>query len=115
MTDDRLAAHRSTPAELKARIAAEKEGQPFVLYRDSVGAQRIVMLPGDAPNLSIGRDADTDVPLEWDSKVSRLHAMLERAGPAWTISDDGLSRNGTFVNHEKVTGRRRLDGGDVIR
>jgi pSer/pThr/pTyr-binding forkhead associated (FHA) protein len=30
------------------------------------------------------------------------------------IVDDGLSRNGTWVNGERVTGRRRLRDGDVI-
>jgi CRP/FNR family transcriptional regulator len=29
--------------------------------------------------------------------------------------DDGLSRNGTYVNGERVQGRRRLSDGDVVR
>ena len=43
-----------------------------------------------------------------------MHAALERVGDDWTVVDDGLSRNGTFVNGERVTGRRRLRDGDVI-
>ena len=49
------------------------------------------------------------------SKVSRVHATLERAGPAWTVVDDGLSANGSFCNGERVQGRRRLADGDELR
>jgi pSer/pThr/pTyr-binding forkhead associated (FHA) protein len=45
------------------------------------------------------------VVIEGDLLVSRLHAKLERIGGAWTIVDDGLSRNGTFVNGQRVIGR----------
>ena len=106
--------HRSTPAELKERIEAERRGVPFLVLRDAVGAQRIVELGDDGRRLSIGRDPGADVALEWDAQVSRLHAVLERAGRTWTIADDGLSRNGTFVGGERVTGRRPLRAGDLI-
>jgi pSer/pThr/pTyr-binding forkhead associated (FHA) protein len=46
--------------------------------------------------------------------VSRLHAELERIGSDWVVSDEGLSHNGTFVNNERLQGRRRLRGGDVL-
>lgn len=46
---------------------------------------------------------------------SRLHATLESVGGVWTITDDGLSRNGTYVNGERLTGRRRLRAGDAVR
>ena len=35
-------------------------------------------------------------------------------GGDWVVCDDGLSHNGTFVNGERVRGRRRLRDGDVI-
>ena len=53
--------------------------------------------------------------LAWDSEVSRLHSTIERVGADWVLIDDGLSRNGSFVNEEKVVGRRRLRDGDVLR
>ena len=43
-----------------------------------------------------------------------MHAVLERAGGHWTLVDDGLSRNGSFVNGRRVLGRRRLADGDEI-
>ena len=50
----------------------------------------------------------------WDTEVSRLHAQLEPVGSDWIVVDDGLSRNGTYVNGERVNGRRRLRDGDRI-
>ena len=35
-------------------------------------------------------------------------------GADWVLCDDGLSHNGTFVNGERVRGRRRLRDGDVV-
>jgi hypothetical protein len=109
--------YASTPAELKERIAAERAGRPFVVYRDDGGAQQVVVLVGDGTDarFSIGRSSSCDISLAWDSEVSRLHAELECAGIDWTIVDDGLSRNGTFVNGTRLRGRRRLDPGDLIR
>jgi hypothetical protein len=65
--------------------------------------------------LWIGRGGDADIPLAWDTEVSRVHAGLERVAGSWTLVDDGMSRNGTFVNGERVSGRRRLSDGDVLR
>jgi pSer/pThr/pTyr-binding forkhead associated (FHA) protein len=41
--------------------------------------------------------------------------MLEHVGGDWTIVDDGLSRNGSWVNGARVTARRRLRDGDALR
>ena len=101
----------SSPGEVKARLDAERRGEPFLLYRDGEGAQAIV--PLIAP-ITVGRRPERDVALTWDSEVSRLHAQLEPVGPDWTVVDDGLSRNGTFVNGERVRGRRRLRDGDRL-
>ena len=105
---------RVSPSELAERIAAERRGSPFLLYVDDAGRQRIVDLGPDTDALSVGREPTSDVHLDWDSEVSRVHAILERVGDAWTLVDDGLSRNGSFVNGRRVRGRRRLDDGDSI-
>ena len=44
-----------------------------------------------------------------------MHAELEPSGGEWTLVDDGLSRNGSFVNGERVNGRRRLRDRDMLR
>jgi pSer/pThr/pTyr-binding forkhead associated (FHA) protein len=108
------ALHRATPAELKERIAAERRERPFVLYRDGDGVQRIVDL-GEAPaRTTIGRSPTSGVALTWDAEVSRVHASLEHVGDEWTFVDDGRSHNGSFIDGERVSGRRRLRDGDII-
>jgi pSer/pThr/pTyr-binding forkhead associated (FHA) protein len=114
MADDAPAGQLQTPAELKAQIEAERVGLPFVVYRNGEGTQQILTLP-DAERLTVGRSSPTDICMDWDTEVSRLHAELERIGGDWTVSDDGLSRNGTYVNGEKIVGRRRLQDHDVLR
>ncbi|WP_433208074.1 FHA domain-containing protein [Nocardia sp. CA-107356] len=73
------------------------------------------MLTLDQQRVTIGRSPQADVALRWDAEVSRLHAAIEYLGTHWTIVDDGLSRNGTFINGERLVGRRRLMAGDRIR
>jgi pSer/pThr/pTyr-binding forkhead associated (FHA) protein len=103
----------TTPVELKAQIAAERAGAAFVVYRDADGVQQIVTL-GDEP-LWIGRRDSVAISLAWDDQVSGVHAELEPTGGEWTLLDDGLSRNGSWVNGERVTGRRRLRDRDMLR
>jgi pSer/pThr/pTyr-binding forkhead associated (FHA) protein len=101
-------------ADIKARLEAERSGLPFVHYRDGVQRQRIVFL--GAERCEIGRlvDGDRGIRLEWDEQVSRAHAVLEQVGGVWTVVDDGLSRNGTFINGEWIRGQVRLADGDVV-
>jgi len=110
-----LAPHGATPGELRERIEREREGRPFLLLRDGDGAQQIVVLEDAAGRITIGRSVGNDVALPWDSEVSRLHVELERLGDEWTASDDGLSRNGSFLNGQRISGRQRLRDGDVLR
>src|SRR3954449_2920443 len=110
-----LAPHAASPAELQERLRVEREGDPFLVFRDDSGAQRIETLDGRAGRVTIGRSAGNDIPLPWDSEVSRLHAELERLGDQWVVSDEGLSRNGSCAKGERVGARRRLRDGDVLR
>src|SRR4051812_2864524 len=115
MADSPLALHHATPRELQERLAVERRGVAFLLYRDGEGAQHIVELGDERPRVTLGRTPERDVALAWDAKVSRLHAEVERVDDQWVVGDAGLSRNGTFVGGERVSGRRRLQDGDVIR
>jgi hypothetical protein len=100
--------------ELTVLLRAERAGLPFLEVRDGEDTLRLVVLePGDL-RLWIGRDAGCEVALEWDPLVSRAHVELLRAGPGWAVSDEGLSRNGTWVDGRRVMGRRRLRDGDVL-
>ena len=59
--------------------------------------------------MTVGRAPGADVVLDDDPLVSRLHFTLELAGGVWTAVDNGLSRNGTFVNERRVSGRLQLE------
>ena len=109
-----LHAHAATPEELRERLAAERRGVPFLLFRDAENHQQLVELDPAEPVLTIGRRASNAIALTWDDQVSRVHATIERVGDDWAIADDGLSRNGTWVNGERVTQRRRLHDGDLV-
>ena len=100
------------PRHLKERLEAEATGFPFLYWLDGDREQHIVMLPPDLTRVTIGRREQKDVPLTWDGEVSREHALLEPIGDKWTLIDDGLSRNGSFVNGSRVVGRQRLSNRD---
>jgi DNA-binding CsgD family transcriptional regulator len=105
--------HSASPAELQDRIRADGVGGPYLLFRDGDGEQRIVALQSD--RMTVGRAPGCELALTWDGKVSGTHAQLELIGGSnWTVTDDGLSRNGSYVNGERVRQRRRLADGDVM-
>jgi pSer/pThr/pTyr-binding forkhead associated (FHA) protein len=110
-----LGLDRATEEELAERRAAERRGSPFLLYRDNAGKQHIVELDESHPTVTLGRRFEAEVALHWDQEVSRLHAELAYKAGDWTISDDGMSQNGTYVNEMRIGGRRRLRDGDLVR
>ena len=61
----------------------------------------------------IGRESGLAVTLNTNG-VSRRHAEITEQDGHLQIRDLG-STNGTFVNHERVTGSRPLNPGDVVR
>ncbi|MGH8968774.1 MAG: FHA domain-containing protein [Actinomycetes bacterium] len=79
------------------------------------GEQERWPLPGDGARCTIGRSTSAEIQIGDDPQVSRVHAALERVGGQWTVVDGGLSRNGTFVNGERLAGRVRLLDRDRIR
>jgi pSer/pThr/pTyr-binding forkhead associated (FHA) protein len=101
--------------ELKAQIEAERHGRPYMVFRDGEGEQAIVAVREGASELWVGRSGSADLRLDWDEEVSTLHAQIVVVGDECTLVDEGLSRNGSFVNEERVHGRRHLRDGDTIR
>ena len=73
----------------------------------------LVVLDESRPALSLGKNPDNDLVLDDDPSVSRVHARLERAGPAWCITDLG-STNGTTVNGERLFAPRTLFDRDEV-
>ena len=87
---------------------------PSLTYEEG-GAKRSFTLPESLDRVSVGRGPGIDVRLDFDETVSQLHAELERLGRHWVVSDDGLSRHGSFLNGERISGRHRLRDGDELR
>jgi DNA-binding CsgD family transcriptional regulator len=106
---------QQTASELKEQIEMERLGTPLLVFRDGDDVQRIVTIGDERGELWIGRSPSADVSLPGDGEVSKLHAQIEYVGTDCTLVDDGLSRNGSFVNEERIGGRRMLRDGDVIR
>ena len=74
--------------------------------------RELISLGGD--RVTVGMSSTYLVSLYHDSTVSRVHAVLENLGFAWSIRDVG-SRNGTYLNGERISAERVLWSGDELR
>lgn len=94
-----------------------KEQQPpAALQKASI---KILLPTGDVfdrelkeGEIQIGKGPRNDVVMA-DAAVSAAHAIIRGEGEKYTITDIG-SRNGTFVNGERLSEARQLHHGDVI-
>jgi pSer/pThr/pTyr-binding forkhead associated (FHA) protein len=76
-------------------------------FNDSV----IRQINSDKSEITIGRDAETDIQID-NISVSRVHAKILK-GPKHYVLHDLSSTNGTFVNGKKVK-KKYLKEDDVI-
>lgn len=70
---------------------------------------QVLLAQGD---FTLGRSTECGLPLD-DEKVSRLHAVLHVGSDDLSV-EDKRSRNGIYVNGERVDGSRRLHHGDLL-
>lgn len=68
-------------------------------------------LQGD--RVHVGRSAGNELSFPEDPRLSRNHLVFERRGDLWTVRDLG-SKNGTYVNDNRISGEHPLTEGDVI-
>lgn len=68
---------------------------------------------GLRPVSRIGRDLRVDI-RPHDPEISRHHAVLTFDGRCFTVEDLN-SMNGTYVNEERLTSKRELNSGDIVR
>jgi FHA domain/Bacterial regulatory proteins, luxR family len=104
-----------TAVELQKVLRAERGAIPFFVYRAADGDLRIVSFAPECRQLTIGRASGADVSIGWDEQVSSVHAVIDRLAGEVVLLDDGLSRNGSYVNGQRVRGARRLSDRDLIR
>lgn len=86
----------------------------LLVYRDGRGQPHAFALEARG-TLTVGRDATADIWLSWDERVSRRHAELRFEDDQWTLIDEGISSNGSFVNDERINGRQALRHQDEVR
>lgn len=72
------------------------------------------LVPLSGPRVTLGKAPTNAIALDHDETVSRVHAVLENLGFAWSIRDLG-SRNGTYLNGERISAERVLRSGDEVR
>jgi SARP family transcriptional regulator, regulator of embCAB operon len=94
---------------------ASAQPAPRIQWFGDDGTEHCLDLEARDGPVTIGRREGNTIALAWDPQVSRVHAQLERVGSEWTVRDDGLSRNGTWVNGQRLRGSRRLLDGDTVR
>ena len=95
-----------------AGTAATSHKGILVVYLDGPNPTRVIQLP-DGADVSFGRSRGCTIHIDSES-VSRTHARLRRNGFSLTLEDAG-SRNGTWLNGDKISQPRSVVSGDEIR
>jgi serine protease Do len=95
------------------------ETRILIKSSEAAGSAQAAEFPAaEHRELTIGRDPSCDLKFDPDNDlVSRRHAKITRApgeNGAFTIADLG-SRNGTFVNKQRIFGPVALACGDVVQ
>jgi sigma-B regulation protein RsbU (phosphoserine phosphatase) len=75
------------------------------------GKTRTLLLERD--RYGLGRSSANELCYSEDAGLSRQHLVLERQGEVWTVRDLN-SKNGTFVNGERITDAHQLGPDDRI-
>jgi len=94
--------------------ASEKEAQLKTAALLVVGGDlNGTLFDLNEPQVSVGRNADNTIPLEFNG-VSRYHFKLLASGESHILEDCG-SKNGTYLNNKRVEILTPLAKGDVIK
>jgi hypothetical protein len=93
-------------------MQAQKISQGALLVLHQAGEVRQTW-PLEAEETTIGRWPDNVIVVA-DRWVSRYHARIVRRGMRYVVEDLD-SKNGTFVNGQRLTGPQELEDGDSIQ
>ncbi|MEM7347090.1 MAG: FHA domain-containing protein [Chloroflexota bacterium] len=87
--------------------------QALLIWREDDIIKNQWILQEGEPELIIGRSTEcaVSIPVRW---ISRRHAVLRREGGQFILEDAG-SKNGVFVNGQRVVKPCALNDGDVIQ
>jgi DNA-binding response OmpR family regulator len=87
--------------------------QALLIWREGDLIKDQWILRESEAEITIGRSPECaiSIPVRW---ISRLHATLRRQGGQFVLEDAG-SKNGVFINGQRVMKPRPLTDGDVIQ
>ncbi len=87
--------------------------QALLIWKEEELIKEQWILSESQPEITIGRSPDciVSIPVRW---ISRLHAVLRRQGRQFVLEDAG-SKNGVFINGQRVLKSHALADGDVIQ
>ncbi|MGN6108115.1 MAG: sigma 54-interacting transcriptional regulator [Kofleriaceae bacterium] len=94
-------------------VARSRAPRAFLVVQlgDPEQGSRVLELV-DGGEITFGRSRSAVVSVKHDN-VSRMHTRVRRIGDAIEVEDLG-SRNGTWVNGERIEAPRRVDAGDEL-
>ena len=92
-----------------AAVDALPRGNGLLVVQKGPGSGSRFLLDSDV--VEAGRHSASDIFLD-DVTVSRRHAVFNRDGDSFTVSDAG-SLNGTYVNRDRIERVRLTDGDEV--
>ena len=93
-------------------VTTTTEPRAYLVVHLGEGDGSRVLDIADGAEVTFGRSRSAVVSVKHDN-VSRLHARITRTGDTIEVEDTG-SRNGTFVNGERIAAKRRVIPGDEI-
>lgn len=99
------------PAPVSARSKTVEQQDPLPI--GTLTADDGTMHPLLEETSTIGRTPANTIVLP-DGSVSGRHARIDRTAAGFAIEDAG-SRNGTYINSEKLSEKRLLADGDLVR
>jgi DNA-binding response OmpR family regulator len=87
--------------------------QALLIWREGDLIKDQWILQDTESEITVGRSTDcvVNIPVRW---ISRKHAILHRQGGQFILEDAG-SKNGVFVNGQRIIKPRPLTDGDVIQ
>jgi pSer/pThr/pTyr-binding forkhead associated (FHA) protein len=95
---------------VKEVVMATRQDMPMlIVYEGDMAGQRWLI---DQDKMVIGRGTDCDITIP-KRQISRHHAQIERDDQGYLLRDLG-SKNGTFVNGDRLSDKHRLHSGDRI-
>ena len=87
--------------------------QALLIWKEDDLIKQQWILSDSSDEIKIGRsdECQVHIPVRW---ISRTHAILRRIGGQYTLEDAG-SKNGVFINSQRVVKAQPLSDGDLIQ